>query len=256
MSILLGCDPELFIHNKKTTRPVPAYGLLPGTKQEPHMVPLGAIQVDGCAAEFNINPAKNLAEWWDNIYLVKQRLDRMVRDINADLELKASPVVYFTRRDWSKLPPEAKELGCEPDFSAYTRQANPAPDAGGMMRTGSGHVHISWGEAAPALTPEYMEKCAELVRRLDNVMIPQSKKWDADTKRAELYGKPGAFRPKPYGLEYRVLSNAWLNHGTSVIYVYKTIYEITKDWFEGKKEEECAYPDYFQVTKDSDRASF
>ena len=33
---------------------------------------------------------------------------------------------------------------------------------------------------------------------------------DEDDERKLLYGRAGAFRPKPYGIEYRVLSNFWL----------------------------------------------
>jgi hypothetical protein len=38
--------------------------------------------------------------------------------------------------------------------------------------------------------------------------------------RRELYGKAGAFRPKPYGVEYRVLSNRWLNSEALIRWVY------------------------------------
>ena len=41
--------------------------------------------------------------------------------------------------------------------------------------------------------------------------------------RRELYGAPGSFRPKPYGMEYRPLSNAWLKNWDSV----NTVYSIT-----------------------------
>jgi len=38
--------------------------------------------------------------------------------------------------------------------------------------------------------------------------------------RRELYGKAGAMRPKPYGWEYRVLSNYWMFEDKLVAWVY------------------------------------
>src|SRR3546814_9474953 len=36
-----------------------------------------------------------------------------------------------------------------------------------------------------------------------------------------MYGAAGAFRTKPYGVEYRVLSNAWLKDSKLMSWVYK-----------------------------------
>ena len=44
--------------------------------------------------------------------------------------------------------------------------------------------------------------------------------FDPDTKRRSLYGKAGAFRPKSYGVEYRVLSNRWIKGIPLMRYVY------------------------------------
>jgi hypothetical protein len=46
---------------------------------------------------------------------------------------------------------------------------------------------------------------------------------DPDTKRRELYGKAGAFRFKPYGVEYRVLSNFWLHTPDRMEYVWHLV---------------------------------
>ena len=43
---------------------------------------------------------------------------------------------------------------------------------------------------------------------------------DDGAKRRELYGKAGAYRVKPYGVEYRVLSNFWLKSPALMQWVY------------------------------------
>jgi hypothetical protein len=45
--------------------------------------------------------------------------------------------------------------------------------------------------------------------------------YDNDVERRELYGKAGAYRPKPYGCEYRVLSNRWLTSSTLIGWVFR-----------------------------------
>jgi len=49
--------------------------------------------------------------------------------------------------------------------------------------------------------------------------------FDSDTKRREMYGKAGAFRPKSYGVEYRTLSNVWLKD----VHLMKWVFNNTVD---------------------------
>ena len=56
--ILVGADPELFLRDKKTGQLVAAdINQIKGTKVTPYKVECGAVQVDGAAGEFNIDPA-------------------------------------------------------------------------------------------------------------------------------------------------------------------------------------------------------
>ena len=51
----------------QSTYNVSAHGLIPGTKYEPYPIPHGALQVDGTALEFNINPSSSYEEFNTNI---------------------------------------------------------------------------------------------------------------------------------------------------------------------------------------------
>jgi hypothetical protein len=217
MNILIGCDPELFVVNKDG-KPRGAYDLIKGTKESPFKVPKGAYQVDGMALEFNIDPAKTEEEFVENISTVLQKLRE---DVPEDFKFHVKPSVRFHHAILKAAPEEAKELGCQPDFSAYTLAENPKPDANTTLRTASGHIHIGFTKDADVTDEEHIIRCATLVKHLDLFLGIRSLEWDKDKTRRELYGNPGAMRIKPYGVEYRVLSNQWLDREELVRFVYR-----------------------------------
>lgn len=207
--VTIGADPELFVYNSKTKSYVSAHDLFPGSKYDPYMTAKGAIQVDGVAAEFNVKPAEEVEEFLENIRHTTDLMKMMIK--NPDLRLVAEPVAYFEEDYFASLPEETKALGCTPDYNAWTEKVTPTPSTNEPFRTGSGHVHIGFTEdAVDPNSPEHFFTCCELVKQLDAVLYIPSHSWDMDQKRRSLYGKMGAFRPKNYGCEYRVLSNRWV----------------------------------------------
>ena len=203
-----GCDPELFILNEKGEL-VSAAGLIPGTKHEPHKVKNGAVQVDGVAAEFNIDPASSFEEFHQNISSVMRQLKRFLPE---GYSFSPLPAVTFSEEVWDSVPDEAKELGCEPDFNAWTGGVNPPPMdvLNPRMRTASGHLHIGWRDDGDISDLGHLTDCMDLVKQLDWYLGAWSIRLDSDPMRRQLYGRAGACRYKSYGVEYRVLSNFWL----------------------------------------------
>lgn len=232
MKILIGADPEVFV--KKGRSFVSANGLIPGTKETPHPVDKGAVQVDGMALEFNINPAESKEEFIDNVQSVMSTLESMV----PEHKIVIKPSVKFSKKVFDEAPDEAKELGCDPDFNAYTGKQNPNPEAGaGRMRTAAGHIHIGWTEGADVNHPAHKEACEMLAKQLDYYLGLPSLMVDRDFSRRELYGKAGAYRAKPYGMEYRTLSNFWLKSPELMAWVYDMAVKATKDLMSGT----CAF---------------
>lgn len=216
MPLLLGADPEFFL--KFAGKPVSAFNLIPGTKQEPYDVGHGgAVQVDGNAVEFNIAPANRREDFEHNINNVLHHLRSM---IPYDYEFDYSATVEFDQQYMDSLPDEAKRLGCDPDFCAYTAAANPSPDPHPTMRAAGGHVHFGFTTGQDINNIDHFMACCTLVKQMDYFLGLPSLLLDEDTKRREMYGKAGAFRPKPYGAEYRTLSNFWIRSSELMELVY------------------------------------
>lgn len=203
-----GADPEIFL--KKNGKPASAFGLIPGDKENPHKTEGGAIQVDGMAAEFNIDPVPS-----NDFELFNTRVIQQIKEIRNRVpgyNLNVSPVQDFGQEFLDAQPAKAKELGCDPDWCAYTKAVNPRPDGERTFRTGAGHVHVGWGANIPVDNEEHIEICANFVKIMDATVGLFMTIIDTDPRRRELYGKAGAFRPKPYGVEYRTPSNAWITN--------------------------------------------
>lgn len=214
----LGADPEFFLEaREKATgewQPQIVCGLLGGTKDTP--LPLGigkgfAVQEDNVMAEYNVPPSS--------------RGDDLRRDVQRGLHavlakvrgMRASPkhAIDFPVEELL-LHPGAMMFGCSPDFDAYNNGAAAPPinpetlvyTTGGKQygrRFAGGHVHLGY--------ERHNEIPGWVAARLCDAFLGLRSVLDGDRQlggRRELYGQPGRFRPTPYGIEYRTLSNYWV----------------------------------------------
>jgi hypothetical protein len=199
----LGCDPEIFLRDASFSL-VSAIDRIGGSKESPRpLLELGegyAVQEDNVAAEFNIPPASDADEFKGNVAKTLRYLEDLV---NAQgLHLAPISAGYFPK---SQLQDErALAFGCDPDYNAWTCEPNPRPHSlRADLRSCGGHVHVGH-------TFENPEDCLELIKFMDLFLGVPSIMMDKGNLRRELYGKAGAFRAKPYGVEYRTLSNFWV----------------------------------------------
>lgn len=205
MKFKLGCDPEIFCLGDDNTyrSAIDTFG---GTKEEPRpLTELGegfCVQEDNVALEFNIPPSANSEMFVKNINSIVAHLAGVAQR-NFGLHFSTESGVLFPEEQLMDI--RALEFGCEPDFNGWTGKKNPCPAAADpCLRSAGGHVHVGVEE-----TLTRKDKC-RIVQLMDLHLGIPSVLMDGGTMRKELYGKAGAMRFKPYGLEYRTLSNFWV----------------------------------------------
>lgn len=226
MYVSIGADPEFFLANRRGEI-ISAHGTIPGTKAKPYSVGFNAaIQVDGMALEVNVPPAGGAKDFSDNCLFTLAQLQRR---LPSGHQYVVKSWHDFGDETIAAQPAEARELGCDPDYNAWTGRLNPAPDAKSSIRTTSGHVHIGWTENE---VPDdwYMYLCCNFAKHLDCILGLYSVLEDTDTVRKQLYGQAGAFRPKEYGIEYRVLSNYWLKNIDMMRKIWKRAYRAFRHY--------------------------
>lgn len=223
----IGCDPEIFLINAAGAF-ISSIGIIGGSKEQPRPLPIGdgyAVQEDNVALEFNIPPASSAEELDKNINNVLSYLSEEVRQ--HALTFSNSSAVSFPRDQL--MHPKAMEFGCDPDFDAWKDGApNPRPSAKDKaLRTCGGHVHVGHKFNSRA-------EVISFIQYMDLYLGVPSVLKDNGELRKELYGKAGAFRFKPYGTEYRSLSNFWIFSKELRTWVFESTSTAMDAWQAGK----------------------
>lgn len=248
----VGADVEMFLRDKTTQQVVPCVGVVGGTKDRPLALPNlpegFARQEDNVMLEFNVPAASSTIEFVENMSKALGSISNLLAPMN--LEYLVQPAARFQEEQLQS--EQAKLIGCEPDYNVWTRSVNEMSGFTGdlkTLRTSGGHVHVSFmvDNRIPTM-PHDLEYMESVVMALDLTLgIPFSLLEPAN-ERKQLYGKAGAFRMKPYGIEYRVLSNYWISSPVLTGFVHQQVmkaFDLMNRWaVNGLSNQLRQYKDY------------
>ncbi len=213
--LTLGCDPEVFF--TKNGKPFSCAEKLPGNKKKPFVwkEPGFAIQYDNVTCEFNVPPVKTAKDF---VSVISESLE-YIRNVWAkkwgcEVDIVGSKV--FPKKELDC--PSAIEFGCDPDYNIWTLGVNPKPKARSKyLRSAGGHIGFGLDNQVDHV---WFIRWADLVIGCPSILF------DGDTRRRELYGKAGAFRRTPWGMEYRTPSNFWIKEPRFIEWVHASAHDI------------------------------
>lgn len=214
-----GADPEVFAVGGDG-RVLPAFEFL-GPKDK------GVLEYwDGYQAEFSPHAESCLQSLGYRIHecLSRMRLQLLAKDPKAKLTTLNTFDIPMERLE--KDDPKFVKFGCSPSLSAYPDEINRVVEIDPFTyqtRCAGGHLHFggAYARKDQADTVQWLDKT------LGVISVALFRFWDTPQRR-ESYGRAGEYRTPPHGLEYRVLSNAWLASPTLYFFVFELARTIIK----------------------------
>jgi hypothetical protein len=220
----IGSDPEIFCESK-TGKIIPAFAFLPSKENpirvpgyaddystcEPHHEPNGSnLYWDGFQAEFTTKESDCMGWHGDSIQAGLRGIFEALRKHKKTAVLSTKTVIDLSEKDMESAPKECLAFGCNASLNAYGMNGLQMPGDMINYRSAGGHIHLSFKNVV--YTPDQMRL---MVKAMDAILgvagVSMCAKYD-DPRRRIMYGLAGEYRLPPHGLEYRVLSNAWLIH--------------------------------------------
>jgi len=233
---MFGSDPEFVI--KRPTGEVisapKAMQLIP--KLEKVRLPkiktrYGLVFPDNANLEMSINPGSTKQEVIDITTNLFKITKNMLSDAEEGMSIHTIPALEYSKEQLDH--PICKVFGCEPDFNIFNNSRNVIPEgaAESPFRTCGGHVHISPSGSKESNFFDTFEGVQSVGKHFE-LLIGASAvgfldKTPEAALRKNLYGKAGAHRLKPYGIECRSQSNYWYKHPKLVEYMFDSV-EIVK----------------------------
>lgn len=220
-----GTDPEIFVVDAKG-EVIPAWTFL-GSKAKPNKygtkdTPFkGHIYWDGFQAEFD-TPAdlSCLAQISDCIQMGLKGVYEAARAKHPKATLSLKSVLSVKDKVLAEAAEEHVAFGCAPSMNVYGLKGNIQDGRSVPYRFAGGHIHLG----LPGWSPE---RIAKMVKVLDAILgvacVSLFANYDNPLRR-QYYGQPGEYRLPAHGLEYRVLSNAWLAHPL----IYHMVFDLAR----------------------------
>lgn len=218
MACTVGTDPEIFVTRGEEV--VPAWTFL-GSKKKPDTYEgsyYGDLYWDGFQAEFT-TPG-TITCLIELSAAIRSALKALHKKLPKGTKLSIASVVPVDPEVLSSAKEEHVEFGCAPSKNVYGLKGNMESGRNVAYRFAGGHIHLAMTDADKARIPEF-------VRALDSVLgvaaVSLFAGYDSPIRR-RFYGQAGEYRTPPHGLEYRVLSNAWLSHPA----VMHMVFDLTR----------------------------
>jgi len=217
----IGHDAEVFLVDQ-TGKYISAEGLIGGTKDHPLMLDHrnGALQEDNVMMELNIRPARTPDEFVD---FTQQTLRSAYREF---IEPNGLNIRFDASGDFDDDQlgtAQSTASGCASDFRLGSYDANERIDLSNTnTRYCGGHLHF--GLTLPKVyRREVLARAADIFNGIIDM-------YDTDEVRKRVYGAIATrHRPKPYGVEYRTMSNWWMKSPTLARFVATIGFAIGND---------------------------
>jgi hypothetical protein len=199
LDLQFGTDAEFFIQDS-AGKVVPASKYIPGLKSKPFVLENGVCHPDGLSLEVGCPPSDTPQGMLVNLFKVIDEvkvkyLDPNGLTIHSRMYTDSSVVQDATKEDL--------EFGCGSEYDARsTRMFKQSDrDTSQKLRFSGFHIHLGYTEQEDNYFT-YLDS-STLVKALDRLV----QRYDLGTtpERSMQYGGLGAFRVKPYGIEYRCM---------------------------------------------------
>ena len=228
-NVTLGCDPEFFFSGSRgqTTgaeKVLPEAGLVypPGTtgKRDGDYTSCGGVAaskivIDGVQAELNPRPNTCRANLGNEISACFRQLHTELEKNGKKIGVSFKPLVNITQKELDSLSEKSKTFGCAPSTNLYQHAESKitVDPKKYKKRSAGGHIHLGAVGGYGDSVKNALANVDEMVYMLDIIVGNTSVLLDRDpnnVERRKVYGRAGEYRAKSYGIEYRTLSNYWL----------------------------------------------
>jgi hypothetical protein len=200
LDLMFGTDAEFFLVDSKGDV-VPASQVIPGKKHDPYILEHGVCHPDGLSLEVGCPPSDTAEGMLMNLFKVINEVKVKFLD-PAGVTIKNGASVNYKL---AKNPTaEDLEFGCgsEFDVNSDNMMKHSNRDTSQELRFSGFHIHLGYTSGQVSNYFTFLDS-AKLVRVLDNLVLKHN--LNTTSARSQQYGGLGAFRVKPYGIEYRCM---------------------------------------------------